>query len=427
MNRKVIAFIAAVVLLIAAFMVDAYKAPLEAANQKNITLTFLTWQTPLRDQYEAAFQKYSKLHANVKIQFSAIPTDQYPQALQIRVASGDAPDLIQLWPGLQAVVPYAKSGLLADLSHEPWVKDLYDGPKQAVSYNGKVYAYPLETSVIGVIYNKKIFADLKLEVPRTWEDFLKVCQKIKEAGKVPIAMPAKTAWCPQFLPIYTLNGNLVYSKYPHFDDALMAGKATFARSEYKRALEMFMELNDKGYYGADPLGITIEQAEQMMVKGDAAMTVNGSWTVAELQLIDPQYPAGMFPVPAPVGYQTTIPVGQGSCYGIYYKSKNLAETKKLLKFLTEESVYNSFSKYSVALSPSKKIKTDTPAAITDKMAPAMEKASYQFTNQTWAPGIQDAWQKNFQALLSKTVSIDAVIKEMDEVAVKCVQRFKESK
>ena len=54
-----------------------------------------------------------------------------------------------------------------------------------------MYCIPLTTSnVAGCFYNKKVYEDLQLEIPLTWEEFLNNCEIIKtQTDKVPVVTP----------------------------------------------------------------------------------------------------------------------------------------------------------------------------------------------------------------------------------------------
>ena len=45
---------------------------------------------------------------------------------------------------------------------------------------GAIYCIPLTTSnVAGCFYNKAVYEELGLEIPKTWDEFLEACEKIQ--------------------------------------------------------------------------------------------------------------------------------------------------------------------------------------------------------------------------------------------------------
>ena len=49
----------------------------------------------------------------------------------------------------------------------------------------------------GIYYNKKIYAELGLSVPKTWAEFMANNEKIKAAGKVAVAQTYGDTWSSQ--------------------------------------------------------------------------------------------------------------------------------------------------------------------------------------------------------------------------------------
>ena len=379
--------------------------------------------TEARQDYEVYGENIKKTHPNISLDISVAQTEDYPQLLKTKVASGDAPDIFSLWPGLSYVTYYAKNGHLLDVSDSEWVQYILPGSLPTVSLDDKVYSLPLGMNVIGVVYNKEIFSEMNLGIPETWEDFLVLCETIKSNGIIPIAMPAKTDWPPQFLPIYTLPSNIVYSINPQFDNQLFDGLVTFSDSDYTRCFEMFMDLEARGYYNPTPLGVTLEQTEDMIANGEIAMCVQGDWAFPALLSKNSNLDLGMFPVPAPAGYTTTVPLGGAYCMSGSSKTQYPDEVKIVLDYMASQEAYDLSDSLKNGISPLSNIKTDPHPAVLEMLVHA-EKASYPFTNLVWVPGIQEAFQKGYQELLAGIKDIPTMLKEVDEIAVRNIASFK---
>lgn len=395
------------------------------SEEERVTISYFSYQSEARDDIQKQIDLFEERNPNIKVEFNVSPTNDYPQLLKTKVASGDAPDVFTLWPGLSYVTYYAKNGHLMDLSNEPWVKNIVPGAMSTITYEDKIYAQPIKCGMVGVIYNKDIFAELNLEIPQTWEEFLDCCEAIKAAGHTPLSMPLKTDWPGQFLPIYALPCNIVYSVNPEFDKQLYEGEVTFSDSDYKKCFEMFMELNEKGYVNEAPLGISYEQSQSAFAAGDTVMAVNGDWYLAQLDAYEPSFEVGMFPVPAPEGYQTTIPVGGDLCNVISADTDHPEAAKKLLEFLATQEAYDLVSLYNSSISLLSNVETNVHEEIINNMIPASNTASYSFTNLEWVPGIQEAFQKGYQELYAGTKTIEEMLRDVDKVAETNIKAFKE--
>src|SRR3954466_5404126 len=89
---------------------------------------------------------------------------------------------------------------LTPLTDESFMKDVDDSFKPQVSVGDEVYGIPVGTAFGGgVLYNKKIYDQLGLSVPKTWDDFLANSEKIKAAGIAPVIQTYQDTWTSQLL------------------------------------------------------------------------------------------------------------------------------------------------------------------------------------------------------------------------------------
>ena len=71
-------------------------------------------------------------------------------------------------------------------------------PSRSVTSDGQVYGVPLgQATGGGVLYNKKVYADLGLAVPKTWDEFMANNAKIKAAGIDPVIQSYGDTWTSQ--------------------------------------------------------------------------------------------------------------------------------------------------------------------------------------------------------------------------------------
>jgi raffinose/stachyose/melibiose transport system substrate-binding protein len=93
---------------------------------------------------------------------------------------------------------YAQEGFLLDLTpyadQYGWWDRLPQWAIERNMYDGKLYAYPWEQDLEYVYYNTRIFAELGLEPPQSFEDILNWCQVARAAGYTPIALGNATQW-----------------------------------------------------------------------------------------------------------------------------------------------------------------------------------------------------------------------------------------
>ena len=131
--------------------------------------------------------------------------EEYYTALNAKVDAGQTPDVFIVSPGPN-LTTYVEPGVAADLTDylaDGW-KDTFssDAVFAQQTYDGKIYAVPLNIAAACVFYNTEMFEDAGAEVPTTYEELLDACQKLQDAGYTPITISAGTAWCLSMLAGY---------------------------------------------------------------------------------------------------------------------------------------------------------------------------------------------------------------------------------
>jgi raffinose/stachyose/melibiose transport system substrate-binding protein len=365
-------------------------------------------------------KRYAKVDPDAAFKPSYAPTDQVQTSVRTQLGAGNAPDIFVVYPGngsAMSMVQLAQAGLLADLSGEPWTKLIPDSFKPAFEHEGKVNIYSPGSTVIGAIYNKKVFADAGVEPPTTWSELLDVCAEIKQAGKVPIALGAQTPWVTQLIN-YALVPSTVYAENPRFDEEQLAGKASFRDSGWRDAMEMYLELQRRGFFNDSPNGTTFEQQTSMVGTGKAAMAVQVSAVLPAFKdaARDPSE-LGMFAFPgADDAQKVWIPAGVVVGFGVSAKSQHADDAKKFLAFMAEPANMNAYAEI-VAAVP---LQTGADAKVDPILKPMLpfieQNRSVPFMDQRWPNAeVQPTHFSVVQQLLGKKISVDAALEEMDEV------------
>jgi raffinose/stachyose/melibiose transport system substrate-binding protein len=362
----------------------------------------------------------TKAYGKVTFNASYAPTDQVQTSVRTQLGAGNAPDIHVVYPGngsAMSMVQISDANLLADLSDQEWTKKIPENFKPAFQNKGKTYIYSAGASVIGAIYNKKVFAAAGITtLPTTWTEFLQVCETLKQAGKVPIALGAQTPWITQLIT-YALVPSTVYAKTPDFDQQMAAGKATFADSGWVDALEMYLDLQKRGYFNDNPNGTTFEQQTSMVAKGDAAMAIQVSAVLPEFRKgAESEDDISMFPVPgADVADNVWIPAGIVVGVGVSARSKKLDEAKAFIEFLAEQKNINAWAE-AVACVPLVRDSSSKIDPVLESFLPFMENdKAVPFMDQAWPNAeVQPAHFAAVQELLGGQTTIPDALAKLDE-------------
>ncbi|MDP9847446.1 extracellular solute-binding protein [Streptosporangium lutulentum] len=366
---------------------------------------------------------YKKAKASVSISVSYAPTDQVQTSLRTQLGAGNAPDLHVVYPGsgsAMSMAEIAKAGLLADLSAQAWTQSIPTGFKPAFQQDGKTFMYSAGSSVIGAIYNKKVFQEAGIDTPpTTWTEFLGVCEKLKKAGKVPIALGAQTPWVTQLIN-YALVPSTVYAKDPTFDDKQAAGQTSFAQSGWRDSMEMYLELQKRGYFNDKPNGTTFEQQTSMVATGKAAMAIQVSAVLPAFRdaATSPD-DLSMFPLPGSDDASTVwIPAGVVVGLGASAKGKNAEEAKAFIDFLGKQENINLWAK-AIAAIPLTQDASSTIDPAVESFLPFTKDKAVPFMDQRWPNAeVQPTHFAVVQELLAGKSTVDEALKKMDEAYAK---------
>ncbi len=209
-------------------------------------------------------------------------------ALKNRVLAGSAPDIAQLKGPL--IGEWFAQGLLSEFKPIPttpkdignltgkWDKQLFPTVGELVRPNGHLVAVPLGIHRMNTLfYNRRVFDQLGLRTPETWEDFNQAANKLLQKGIVPLAQSSEP-W-----QVASLFETLVLSESsPEFYRRAFVKKdpSAFTDIRFGRAL---MRLRMLKKMMPHPLKeISWMDAAKMVTKGDAGMVMMGDFAKGEM-------------------------------------------------------------------------------------------------------------------------------------------------
>lgn len=142
--------------------------------------------------------------------------------------------------------------------------------------DGHTYSVPFEDiSYEIMLYNKKIFKENNLEVPKTVTELKKVVETLAQTDIVPISVGAKDGWCAAMM----VEG-FAYSIDPEMTEKVVNGEGKFSDEPYAKGAQVMKELLDMGAFSKNVALTGIDEALPLFETGKAAMMANGSWAVA---------------------------------------------------------------------------------------------------------------------------------------------------
>ncbi|MCF0121392.1 MAG: extracellular solute-binding protein [Oscillospiraceae bacterium] len=221
--------------------------------------------------------------------------EEYYAKLNALVAAGDTPDVFIVSPGSN-LDAYVKPGVAADLTEvleaDGW-KDTFssDAVFAQMTYDEKIYAVPLNIAAACVFYNTEMFESAGIEVPTTWDELLSACATLQEAGYTPITISAGTAWCLSMLAGYLCDRQGVDLPALNNDGENWVNDQTIA------AVEKLVEISQ--YFQPTAAGDTNDVATAAFYNEEAAILIQGSWAIAQINGSNPDFETkcGVFQFP----------------------------------------------------------------------------------------------------------------------------------
>lgn len=243
-------------------------APAQAATE----ITFQTWNSQdSQDKWNAMTAAFMKANPDIIVKTNFVPGGVEGDALvKSQLASGTMTDVFAYNVGalMQAIDPVRN---LVNLKNEPWMKSVNTGfIPSATGADGGVYAAPFGTAMGGgILYNKRIYSKLGLQIPLTWKEFMANNAKIKKAGITPVISSWKDSWTAQ---LFVLGDHFnVAAAMPGFEDKFTKNKIVLAKNAATLAgFQHLEEVRKAGYYNKDVAATTFAKALEYLALGKGA-------------------------------------------------------------------------------------------------------------------------------------------------------------
>jgi len=280
----------------------------------------------IEDQ-EAIAREFEKDNPGVKIEMEFVGWAELWNKIITSIGAGAAPDVMYI--ASRWIPVLADMGAIIPLDEyiTPEKKALYyDMVWDTVTYNGHIWGVVRAMSTKVFIYNKKLFQENNVSIPKNWDELLKAAKKIHDPtkGVYGIAMAGKkfVSTVTQFLQyLYANDGRIVDEN----------GNVTINDEKAIRALEFYKELSKYAQPGI------IEWAREDLIKlfetGKVGMYIDHVHNA--LKAIEKGVDVGFFLIPkgpnATKPYSTVIVT---DCIAISSQTKKKELALKFMNYMT---------------------------------------------------------------------------------------------
>src|SRR5260221_5739549 len=302
-----------------------------------VTLVFLTFETPaLTSTYwenaiKASLASLPK-DSNISVDRIVSPgIDRSTYAKQL-LASDQFPDILQSIN----TQDFIDANLLIPWDSK-WIEDHFLIPI-GNALGGKVWQAPTNSQIIPFIfYNKDIFDKAGVKPPTTWDEFVSVVKKIKDAGFKPLlTCGAADAWCTGISLSGVISSDLLGTT-PEWVAQRYTGKVKFSDANVVAAFEKYKSLVDAGIIDSGDLGFDYATTNKNFEEGKVAMYGMGSWYLQEASKLA-KFNVGIFLMPRNDG-KVVVPFNVGGGTHVSALSKHPTEAMQFAQaFALQPSV-----------------------------------------------------------------------------------------
>ncbi len=240
------------------------------------------------DFYEQAAKEFEQKHPNLKIKVWGNP--RVWSQLEPRLVAGDPPDLMFPGWGMDhwALVEEGQILQLDDaLNGKPFEgngswRDTFDPALLALGKSdGKQWVLPYYYNVYGWWYDPGVFQKNGWTPPKTFDELLALCGKIKAKGIAPITFQGQ-------YPYYMLDGMLLpwalsIGGIEAVRDAQNLVPGAWKSDAMLQAAKMIDRLNKEGDFQKGAVALSHTESQSEFLNGKAAMIPCGTWLESEMK------------------------------------------------------------------------------------------------------------------------------------------------
>ncbi|MBE5836352.1 ABC transporter substrate-binding protein [Butyrivibrio sp.] len=372
--------------------------------------------------YDFAVEQLKEAYPNVELNLIVQAQDD-GQTLKTLAATGQLPDIYQA--STDIINTFRESNqimVLNDVAKSTGFLDkLYEANKDlAYADDGNIYAFPFSgQEYVLWYYNKALFEENGLEVPKTYDELKNCIEVFKSKGITPLALFGQEGWNT------TAAYDVVATRYTEGGiKALDEGTASITDEAYLTAAKTLEELVAAGLFQDSATTTNYDQASEMFLSGNAAMFINGQWYIEDATAALGENVDWMFyPAADEASYEAGKSVfsggGSASGFAVNPDSENAELAAEVAEFITEkycEAKVMYRHNPLVALDTGKEPDSEYPAMMkklsdTLPSITATTKFTWGLTNSTFNDGIQS----ESQGLVSGQFTADEFIADMKDV------------
>ncbi|MGO4547945.1 ABC transporter substrate-binding protein [Paenibacillus sp. 2TAB23] len=318
-------------------------------TERAATLTVLTNRVDLVENgvFQTYADRFAELHPGVTVKFEGVPN--YASDIMVRLSTRNLGDVLLLPNNI-------KNENLPEY-FEPLNDSLFENVRFAdfKAFGGARYGIATGASTTGIVYNKEAFAKAGIkDVPTTLDEFYEACEKLKEAGIVPVYLNYGAQW-----PLMTWGEDLVSyitGDANYLNNMVNEDSPWQIDNPWGQAISIAKTLIDRDYVEKQLLTNQWEISKTELASGRAGMYLMGNWVINQVIAAGAKSEdIGFFPFPYDNGEKRYAPLSPDWFLGVSKFSENKPLAEAWVKFFVNDSGYiddSGFLPVNEAMTPS---------------------------------------------------------------------------
>lgn len=307
----------------------------ENGNSEKKQLRFAIWDLEQKPGFEEIATEFNRENSDIEVVIEVTPYKNYFTTLDTAAQADNLPDIFTI--NAPNFLKYQEGGKLMDLSEcnidlnefNPAVTEIY-------KVNSKIYALPRDFDAIGMFYNKTLFNELGLEVPKNYNELIEVAKKLKENDPeiIPILIPHTDNQAGYWNLVIQEGGKIVN------DD----GTSGWNSKEALEAMTFYQNLVKEGL-SAKPTKLEGIDNITSVANKKIGIFYSGTWTAAEVSQLSNRNDIDVAPIPIS-GKNNISSVIHGVGTAVAENTKYPKEAKKFIEFMASDSANKSLAEKS---------------------------------------------------------------------------------
>ncbi|MFN3550858.1 MAG: ABC transporter substrate-binding protein, partial [Endomicrobiia bacterium] len=302
------------------------------------------WMTDREEVFSKLAQQYSN-SKGITVKFETYaPSDVYREKVRAAAQGGLLPDIYSPLGDQRELASFIKAGYVEDLTeymNTGWKDVFFDTVLQQNTYKDGnewdvkpgIYGVPIDVVSIQIFYNKSLFEKLNLSVPKTFDEFINVCRKLRANNIQPFVSGFGEEWLVD-----------VFSKSFEYQILGEEGMIKTIKGEIKYTdprwigvFELFEKMRDEKIFAEGIITMINKDAERVFATEKSAMALNGSWGINVYSGMNPELKYDVFMPPKIANAKYPVKIWVSSSFlNVNPKSKFKQQAVEFLKWLTEE-------------------------------------------------------------------------------------------